>query len=151
MKIVKRILPITFLIAVTTWGCSNPLFSSSERGADVTFKTSQTSYVLGDTVKAVLQNNSSRSVIYGSSFQVEQKRHGKWSPVPFRSSVGFTLEAIELPSGGKTTYRFALVDSSQLFPPHSFPEGLYRVTTDIGIQNNDYTVKTRPFHVGVKE
>jgi hypothetical protein len=148
MKTIKLIIPLV-LLAVITWSCSL-VSSDSKKEVNVTFKTTQDSYDLGDTVTAILKNNSSRSVICGSSFQVEQKKHGKWEAVPFRSSVGFTLEAIELPTGKKITYRFALADSSQLFPPHSFPEGLYRVTTDIGSvgpQRNDYVLKTQPFHV----
>jgi hypothetical protein len=148
MKTFKLTISIA-LLSLIAWGCSNSLSSDSKDGPNVTFKTTQDSYVLGDTVRAVLQNNSSHSVICGSSFQVEQKKHGKWKPISFNPAVGFTLEATKLSTGEKTRYRFSLADSSQFFPPHSFSEGQYRITTDISVetQNNDHTVKTHPFHV----
>jgi hypothetical protein len=147
-NIIKQIALIS-LVAVLAVGCSDSL--STDLSRNVTFKANKDSYALGDTVKAVLQNNSSHSVTCGEGFQVQRKKHGKWKPVSFRQSTFFTLEGIELSPGNKKSYHFSLADSSQLFPPHSFSEGQYRITTDVSNENEtkdiDYTAKTRPFHV----
>lgn len=74
MKLVK----LTFLFgvaAIIAWGCSDSLSSGDFlAGKGITFQTTRFSYAPGDTVTAVLQHNSSHTIIYGHPFQVRNPR-----------------------------------------------------------------------------
>jgi hypothetical protein len=140
MKTVKMLAAVAVL-AMAGWACNTTDSETAREG--VTFQTTQSSYISGDTVTAVLQNNSSHQVVYGNPFQVLQKVYGRWKYIG--PSLYFTLEAYTMKPGGQTTYRFDLTDS--LFSDHAFSGGQYRVSTSVEIGENDYTEKTYPFRV----
>lgn len=147
----KQINLIILLTALTIggWSCSDSVPTEeillSEDMEDITFQTIRSNYALGDTVTAILQNKSSSSIEYGNPFQVEQKIDGEWTSVG--PTGAFTLEAYGLQLGNQTAYRFALADSNELFPKHSFSEGQYRVITGIGVQRENLSLATPPFDV----
>lgn len=111
----------------------------------VNFQSSQHSYALGDSVTVVLQNDSKQSILYGNPFTVEQKIQGEWKNIG--PSVTFTLIGYNLEPGDKTKYRFALTDSSDLFPNHLFSEGQYRVITEVEVQGENRTLISNSFDV----
>lgn len=115
---------------------------------NISFNVQQESYVLGDTVIADLQNNSSTSIWIGNPFSAEKKQGKEWSRVG--PSSPFTLEGIRLDADSLRLYRFTLAtDSSGLFPDYSFSEGTYRVRTSVSEGNDQHTLTTSPFKVSV--
>ena len=132
------------LILVTLFSVSCNVTNDSSNRL-VNFQSSQDSYALGNSVTILLQNNSKQSIGYGNPFTVEQKIQGEWKNIG--PSVTFTLIGYTLEPGDKTTYRFALADSSELFPNHSFSEGQYRVLTEVEVQGENRTLSSNSFDV----
>jgi hypothetical protein len=138
----QLILIIIFFVSITS--CS--LIGSSNKKDDVTFKTTQDSYALTDTVTAILRNNSKHTIEYNlCGTPLEQKVDGKWvfmgpklAPEAMCQSI-----AISMDTGGKDSYRLPLKDSTLNQP---LPTGTYRLKTDVTIgKSNDRTLYTPPF------
>lgn len=147
--VMTKIKLIIILIALATelWSCSDTvspgqaLLDSNE----VTFRTTQSSYAPGDTVTAVLRNESSETIECGNPFGVEQKKKGAWTSIDI--DAYFTLEAYVLRTGDQKTYRFVISDSSSI-PNRLLSEGQYRLTTGVSTQQDEnLSVKTSPFEV----
>jgi hypothetical protein len=135
----KLIITVLSLLFV---GCN---VTNDSSNSSINLDSTQRSYVLGNSVTIVLQNNSNQSIIYGAAFTVEQKIQGKWKNIG--PSVTFVTKGYALQSGSETQQQFALTDSSDLFPNHSFSEGQYRVTKDVEIQGENHTLKSHTFDV----
>jgi hypothetical protein len=143
----KQLLIILVALAGGLWSCSDTVspgqaFLDSNK---VTFQTTQSSYARGDTVTAILRNESADTIVCGNPFGVEQKKGGAWTSIDI--DAYFTLEAIGLTRDDQKRYRFVVSDSSS-FPQLRLAEGQYRVTTSIGTeQDENFSIKTSPFEV----
>lgn len=131
------------LIAMIFAGCS--LVGDPGNTSDgVTFMTEQDGYALGSTVTAMLANNSDEAVGYNLCFSaLERKQGDDWvfaGPSLTCQAIGLQLEP-----GEERRYSVALVDSLDL--PSS---GTYRITTDVEIEGEDTTLKTRPFSISAE-
>lgn len=142
-----KLIIIFIALAAGLWSCSDSVLPGQALldSNEVTFQTTQSSYAAGDTVTAILRNESSETIECGNPFGVEQKIKGKWEAIG--PDAVFTLEAYVLSSGDQKTYHFVVSDSSS-FSNHSFSEGQYRLTTGIHTQQDEnLSVKTSPFEV----
>lgn len=107
--------------------------------AAVSFEAKTGSYVIGDTVKAVLKNGSEHPVGYSlCDVKLEYKKAGKWIPEDLSVVCQYKLQT--LAPGGEETYRLALDDSLEL------SKGTYRLKTSIEIEERQ-TLATQPFEV----
>jgi hypothetical protein len=161
MKPIKLVLTTGFLV-LGVIGCSSFLSPTSKDEGEVTFKTTQRSYSLHDTVTAVLQNHSAQDVSYNLCTPVlQQKNDGKWSfagpPIPC------TLEAIVMKPGGQAKYQLVLnnekeqkgaliskPDLSLISIPH-LAAGTYRLKTSVTVgKYDDRSLHTHSFQIGIK-
>lgn len=142
----KYLLLVISIFSIFVWtGCG--IIGGSKNETNVTFRTNESSYALGSTVTAVLQNESNNPILYNlCSSKLEKKNKGDWNVVgPY-----ITCPAIAkiLKPGGSIKYKIALDDSIT----KKLKEGLYRIRTNVEIKyvdskNKNLSLTTNTFSI----